>query len=424
MSCHLAFLLSRSFQQSDILLSWSNSKTGTLTADTQSLAKVVSPSHSAEIGEGFHRCLLAGCHSLVHFIDADTNKHCFVGDPLDNAGLRFSGWKYNQTSGFFYLPPESAKLVGAIEPVRLWQIRTFPFDPSRRLSTTVVLIERKDSSLELWRLTKGAPDTLKKFIAKSSCDSLESFEKQSKQLERDGYRSIAMGAENLTKSPLHELLFPEGLSVSPEELVFARSQGERLHRDDVESLDSTGPKFSSCGFSCFDASLRCSSRRIVRELKQGGLACIMLTGDSLDAALNVAKRADIVSTRSIATLELSEPDRKVFWRIRDTENSQNEEQRRVNGNTEDLTVKSIRKFLKLLKNAKLSLLATGDALEHILNNPQDDAHRMILRNLGSISVIARATPNLKKRVVEALKWNCGKTVMMCGKFSIFRIRAF
>jgi magnesium-transporting ATPase (P-type) len=396
-----------------------SSKTGTLTADTQSLSKVVSSFHSHGVTEEFQRCLLAGCHSLVRLIDTDTGKRSFVGDPLDDAALTFSGWKYNQTNESFFLPQEKTKILNSTEPVRLWQIRTFPFDPSRRVSTAVVLLQRKDATLELWRFAKGAPDTLKRSLKDRTGDSFSTFEKQKAGLEKNGYRVIAMGAEDLTNSSLCETLFPDGLSVSTKSLIFARLQGRHLHRDAIERLESRSRDLISCGFSCFDAALRCSSRRIVQELKNAGLACIMLTGDSLDAALNVAIRADILSARRVATLELSESlnDQSVIWKIRDSDNSTPEHQS-DKSNAHGLTVKSVRRLLKRHATGKISLLASGEALEYVFNNPRNDTHRIITRNLGSISVIARATPEMKKKIVEALKRDCGKTVLMCGTFQM------
>jgi magnesium-transporting ATPase (P-type) len=383
-----------------------------LTADTQSLSKLVPPSSSTNDVIAFQRCLLAGCHSLVYFTDSSKGKQRFVGDPLDEAALRFSGWKYNQTNSQFFLSMVKAQLAEPSDPVALWQIKSFPFDPNRRLSTAIVLIKRKDSSFELWRVTKGAPDTLQHSFTTQSNDDLSTFQHQKRELERNGYRSIAMGAENLTKSPLALSLFPEGLSSSPSDLAFARSQGDDLLREDIEGLKTTEPMLTNYGFACFDASLRRSSPRIVRELKKAGIACIMLTGDSTDAAINIATRVDIVSTRKIGILELSEIDGETKL-LRRSMTLGNEDASK-SGTTELLTVKSARRILSQQAKAKLSLIASGDAIDHILGNVQNDVHRMIIQNLGSISVIARATPELKKKVVQALKNECGKTVMMCG----------
>lgn len=332
---------------------------------------------------------------------------------MDEASFRFSRWRYNHTSDLFHLSKKSEELAGPSDPIRLWQIRTFPFDPSCRLSTAIVLIERKDLSLELWKMTKGAPDTLQKILDCSSADT--SFDKQNKELEMEGYRCIAMGAKNLSDIPFSVSLFPGGLSSSSDDLSLARSLGASLHRDDIENSVLSTSALDACGFACFDASLRSSSQRIVRELKDAGVACIMLTGDSINAALNVAIRANIISTKKIVTMELpnASDETKVLWKTTKFDAKRNRE-----GTLKSLTGESMRKLLDSQKKGKLSLLLSGDSLEYMFSNSHVDAYRMLIRNLSSVSVIARATPELKKQVILSLKEKCGKTVMMCGTFLI------
>ena len=282
-------------------------QTGTLTADTQSLAKVVRlPSQSVSVAnEEFRRFVLAGCHSLVQF--QENGKNSIVGDPLDQAALQFSGWKYNQTGDFYFRRESNVDSLTDSEPVRLWQIRSFPFDPSLRLSSAIVLSQLKDSSLELWKLTKGSPDTMIDMIEKDT-DIFESeYRNQTQELEMQGYRCIALGAENLGNSSIAQVLFPNGLSETSDSLAQARVNGERVHRNTIDDTKGSGTGESSsalkcCGFCCFDASTRQSSKRVINELLRGGLKCIMLTGDSVDAALSVARKVEIYKVRKVAIL--------------------------------------------------------------------------------------------------------------------------
>jgi len=81
---------------------------------------------------------------------------------------------------------------------------------------------------------------------------------------------------------------------------------------------------------------------------------------------------------------------------------------------EDVTISSVKKFIKLYEKGQYSLAANGRALELILFGQPDQAGRLIKQNLAFMSVIARATPELKKEVIETLKHKCEKRVMMCG----------
>eukprot|EP00536_Pseudo-nitzschia_multiseries_P018215 jgi/Psemu1/328763/estExt_fgenesh1_pg.C_22580002 len=400
-------------------------KTGTLTADTQSLSKMISTPSQPEIfaNESFQRFVLAGCHSLVHFRDDETGKTSVVGDPLDQAALRFSRWKYNDTLGLYSRPDinteeDSSPRSSESPPARMWQICTFPFDPGRRLSSAIVLLERENSRLELWKLTKGSPDTMIDMMDQEASNvTAEEFRNQTQQLEMQGYRSIALGAENLAASSLADTLFPNGLSPDAKCLAEARANGETLHRTDVDSAEP-GPTF--CGFGCFEASVRTSSKRIVRELNRGGLKSIMLTGDSVDAALSVARKVEIFHNRKIAVLERSDlsvhGEEEVVWKILTSKVRKDGsfEILHHRTKTESVTVSSARKYIRRAQDGKCSLAANGRALEWILSDRSDPAGKLIAQNLGAVSVVARATPELKKQVIETLKHECGKRVMMCG----------
>lgn len=235
-----------------------------------------------------------------------------------------------------------------------------------------------------------------------------------RKLEMEGYRIIALCAENLAESTLSSLLFPNGLSADIESLIAARSRAEKLHRNDVESKG----RLVDCGLSCFNASLRSSSRRIIRELKRAGIVCVMLTGDSMEASLNVAEKAGFLETKRVAILEKL-PDQAVgdaivVWKLLEFQIGEDRslDAVHIGSKFEPLTIKTLRKLLKLQAKGKLSLAASGDALECLLRDTSSNAYRFAIRNL---TVIARATPEVKHSVVDTLRRSCGKIVMMCGE---------
>ena len=369
--------------------------------------------------------MLAGCHSLVQF--QENGKTSVVGDPLDKAALQFSRWRYNQTSDSYFLPKSDfGSPHKGTEPVRLWQIRDFPFDPSRRLSSAIVLLQLEDSTLELWKLTKGSPDTMIDLLKKDSNLFDSEFKNETQQLEMQGYRSITLGAENLSNSSIAQMLFPNGLSADTEILAQARTKGGGIHRSVIDkstsnSVEAKGLMF--CGFCCFDASTRPSSKRVVQELSRGGITCVMLTGDSVDAALSVARKVEIFKHRKIAVLERSDDsvngEKSLVWRILQSKVSKDGSFRILHHRTkiEEFTISSVKKFIKNYEKGQYSLAANGRALELILFGQPDKAGRLIAHNLAAVSIIARATPELKKEVIETLKHKCGKRVMMCGKSS-------
>ena len=281
-----------------------------------------------------------------------------IGDPLDQAALEFSGWRYNQTAGFYFRPESDSETISSSEPMRLWQIRDFPFDPSRRLSSAIVLMQRKDSSLELWKLTKGSPDTMIDLFEKDSTNLAAELSNKTQELEMQGYRCISLGAQNLGDSSIAQALFPNGLSESASSLAHARTKSEALHRNAIDKNDpgnvETGLKF--CGFCCFDASTRQSSKRVINELVRGGLKCVMLTGDSVDAALSVARKVELLSSQKIAVLERSENDH-LIWKILHSKVKKDGSFRILHGRTkiETVTVSSVKKYSKLFKELEKNI---------------------------------------------------------------------
>jgi magnesium-transporting ATPase (P-type) len=413
---------------SDLVIAPNDLKTGTLTADTQALSKLVSklPNSKRKISPSFQRFILAGCHSLIQLKTASGSQGrsgTVVGDPLDLSALKFSGWKYNQTADCYSASNSNSKRKS--DPVRLWQIKTFPFDPNKRLSSALVLAQSADKKFSLWRLTKGSTETMNALYSQRD-DAMfnQAYCKKTQELEAHGYRSIALGVEDLSSSSLVvDHLFPNGISNDDEILRHARARGSLLHRSDFEAGKEGGNAtvgLEFYGFSCFDASLRPSSRRVIDELHRGGINAIMLTGDAIDAALAVAGKVGLVKESNVAILETKEgTDGEVAlnWRIVKLQPGKDASFKTLHelARMEDVTMSSVKDILKRQRRGDYSIAATGCALELVLNEGSGNALKLLLaENLSRVSVIARATPNLKKSVIICLK-RCGQKVLMCGE---------
>jgi magnesium-transporting ATPase (P-type) len=379
----------------------------------------MSDAESNVSSDSLQRLILAGCHSLVHLPETPDGKNEPIGDPLDQAALAFTGWRYDPSSSSYFRPESACE--GTAEPVRLWQIKSLPFDPTRRLSSAVVLVQLEDGSLQLMKLTKGSPETMKGLFKRDGHDFDSAFEERTQELETLGYRCIAMGADNVSNSTIRSILFTEELSTDGESLITAKSRGDGLHRNEIEGhSDDQASGLTFCGFCCFDASLRPSSKRVVNELNRGGINTVMLTGDSLDAAMCVARKVNVIRHKNIAVLE-TRPDAEtgeetLVWKLMRTDLDEGGSFRILRNHTtfEPATLATSAKLVKRHKRGRLALAASGSALEVVLNGYQNDVHRLIGRNLAGMAVIARATPDLKKTVIDSLKYVCGCQVMMCG----------
>jgi magnesium-transporting ATPase (P-type) len=390
-------------------------QTGTITADTQSVSKLIPSLSDAtdEQLEKFQLAQLAGCHSLIHLDDSATpgaSDHV-VGDPLDQAAFDFSGWKYNRTSECYERP--DLENVTLAEPVRLWQLKCFPFDASKRLSTAVVVMETGGGSLRLLSLTKGSPDTIRSMcISRVDSDFMSRFNGQLAEFETQGYRSIALGWKDFSGTGCCATIFPNGIQKG--DIGEARRRGSSLHRKDFE-VD----ELHFGGFVQFDASIRPSSRRIIEELNAGGINSIMLTGDAVDAAVTVARQVGLIKPRRVAILEEKTDGSKSFhWRLVKWRREKKDRAKHWSATSENIpfSSSSLKDLLKQEQLGKVAFATTGGVLEMFFEHDEIAGEAQdFLDNLPRVSVIARATPKQKKLVISHLRQYGERTVMMCGE---------
>jgi magnesium-transporting ATPase (P-type) len=309
------------------------------------------------------------------------------------------------------------------DPIRLWQIKTFPFDPNRRLSSALVLAQSKANKYSLWSLTKGSPESMSPLYNDSVDEEFDkAYNRRTQELEAQGYRSIALGAQDLSNaSHLVDDIFPNGFSGEDEAIQYARAAGTALHRRDFEvQRDNVTLGLEFCGFGCFDAAIRPSSKRVIDELRRGGIKATMLTGDAIDAALAVAWNVGLMDEREVAVLEIesaADGTEGLKWRIVKRKHGKDASFKTLHelARKKSVTLASVKDVLKRQQQGACSIAATGRALELVLGENADPVKQIIADNLFRLSVIARATPSLKKSVVTCFKDRCGQTVLMCGK---------
>ena len=286
-------------------------KTGTLTSDTQAL-KMVIPNPSKVINDNKHSYMidvvLAGCHSLVSINQSKKGKNKFVGDPLDIASLEYSKWTFDSSE-----KSASARAKKSVSDPwstkKLWQIKTFPFDATRRRSSALVLVLHEDK-FRLWKVLKGSPDGMTSFLCfKNETNeelSNEAYIDEVEDLGSQGFRVITMAAKDVSNDDtLVRKLFPDGLPTRnsfKNGLVIEIVSRARKVAQDIISVNDIETTSSGCfdliGLSCFDTEIRPSTTRVVRDLRASGINVCMLTGDAPEAALAVARNAGFYNKKS------------------------------------------------------------------------------------------------------------------------------
>ncbi|KAL7543548.1 hypothetical protein ACHAXR_012834 [Thalassiosira sp. AJA248-18] len=371
-------------------------KTGTLTADTQALTSVIRPNTSSEF---LSDIVLAGGHTLVGIGDDDSLN--LVGDPVDLASLRYTNWKYNAHE----------KCAESLDKkVKLWQIRSFPFDPIKKMSSAIVLVQN-NGLLQLWVVVKGSPNKIRDHVMFENEGESAWYDKKVKRLGQIGYRSIGLGALDVTDTKAAEVLFPIGLpKISDTSFAFeaqlheARSHARAsLIRSDIENhsssmLNSEGMMFA--GFACFSAPMRSSTPRVVNELKSSA-GVIMLTGDEPYASLAIAKKAGITNGKRICLLKTDGIG--LAWEVN----------KKLQKNYTLDTAKMIKRDVE---ERGAVLIVSGDAINALLSGTIiDEISQYVEKELLPLSrLIAGASPNDKSMFVKWLQSSCKKNVLMCG----------
>ncbi len=402
-------------------------KTGTLTSDTQSLKKIVPM--STETVHYMTEVVLAGCHSLVTMDNNSSSTSKLVGDPLDAASLEFSKWLFN---GINKTASPTAKLTSSDKGIehlkRLWQIKTFPFDPTRRRSASLVILEHGDN-YRLWILMKGSADAMTEYI-KFKDESDEACNKSNylntvEDLGSKGFRVISMAVKDVSDNEdFVKKLFPNGITLdvlrSEETIDLTIARARNLAQSSISINDIENTKtghFDHVGFSCFDTFLRPSTSRVIRDLRQSGTGVCMLTGDAPDAALSVARQAAFFeksASKKSYLLDINEKE-EVVWIKKNNIGKKRKTKVRF-------CVRSTESILQKASLDKCIIAASGRAIDHIFDILSDNskandlkvAALYFMRNLSKVKVISRSSPATKQRVIGCLKKHCNMNVMMCG----------
>jgi len=388
-------------------------KTGTLTADTQQLISTVHPpSSEKEFFDGVpfetvSKVIFAGGHSLVSMSSKKGSKSDFVGDPLDASALSYSGWNYSPQDKSA-TPPE--KPVKKEYPAKIWQIKSFPFNSDKKMSSAVVLIKKQDGKYRLWAVVKGSSDVMRRqFFQNDDPDQQlrHWYEDKIKTLGKSGYRSIALGTVDITYSKIAKMLFPAGLPDDHDTqdnalqgyIKIARGYAVRLiHRDDIEQTSS----LCLNGFACFEAPMRAGTRRVIQELKNANFNVCVLTGDEITTSLALAAKAGVTFGNNPYFLKVSPSGSMLEWEI--------------NGMKMPFTLDAALKIHQAIERNDGVVVFSGDAVSLLLSDDKNDEISQYVRSviLPEAQVVAGSSPHQKYLFLRWLQNECRRRVLMCG----------
>lgn len=209
--------------------------------------------------------IMAACHSLAIAAISRGNDGAprlqVIGDPLGQTVMKDTGYRLMENN-VVAPSPESATGQGN-NPINI--LHRFAF--SSKLKRMTVLVTEGEGKSTVWALTKGAPETIKELLSIESVPSnydAVSFHRMSR-----GRRVLAMAYRELGDMRNLQSLKECGRDTIERNLTFA-------------------------GFLVLDCPLKPDSKSVISELKKSGHAVVMITGDAILTAAEVARQVGII----------------------------------------------------------------------------------------------------------------------------------
>ncbi len=352
--------------------------------------------------------VMIGCQSLAvthAFVPGKDGRTMVTtelcGDPLEKAVLEGCG---------FTIHPSQNEIIEKGGPstspdgnYSMSILHRFAFSSKLRRMTTLAIENNASSSkaTTIWALTKGAPEAIQSMIDSKSLPS--DYEEAYLRHMKLGRRVLALAYRDLGN--LNSL------------------EKWKSSRDKVEQ------NLQFAGLLIMDCPLKFDSKRVVKELRAGLQNVVMVTGDALLTAVEVARRVAIIDVPPEFTYSLSVTEGRDFV-FRPIGHGL--------GKSEDneclpYTVFTISKLRKKVDGGKAAVCITGDVLGKLavwaieraspekdtlvideriaLNHPAARTELALIAPL--VSVFARHAPRHKEAVIAAFNAS-GAHTLMCG----------
>lgn len=350
---------------------------------------------------------MVACHSLAlsgNISRAKDTMTNIIGDPLEKAVLEKTEYRLVQNNALRAENPTPGR------PSTLLILHRFGF--TSRLKRMTVLV-REESIPTTWALTKGAPETIKEFLKPEAIPS--NYDEVSMHHMSLGQRVLAMAYREL----------------KPNETAGSLKE---IRRESVEC------DLIFAGFLLLHCPVKPDSASVISELQMSGHGVVMITGDSVFTAVEVARQVGIIqkcgsSFPKIYQLQQQEKNSGVdvslsrFRFVPLVEDSPSEDGAPAELPLTDLGIKNLQ---RMVSNRSLALSITGDALQKLVLSvvarqesstilKKDEkqvlfhpAAQALLKELVPyISVFARHAPRQKEAIIAALNLG-GYNTLMCG----------
>eukprot|EP01038_Epipyxis_sp_PR26KG_P009601 gene9601-12930_t len=381
--------------------------------------------------------IMGSCHDLM--VSRNNNNPNYeadpIGDPLELATMLNSGFKFNSNNNTARSTSSSTtfsqSLVNRELGIQVKIKHKFPFSSTLKRMSVIVDINRfaesgdantsisstkrtipstSSTASECYVFTKGAPEIISSYLKE-----MPSFYESTYFYHMSrGKRVLAIACKKL---PVHT-----GSSQSSDLKGKSRSEFEC----DLEFV----------GFLVYDCELKADTKSVIRELKSSNHRVIMITGDSVYTAADVARKISLLTTKNNSSNNEStgsnnkSVDANNCYVLHYVNNDNNDSKRKsstdsifvwrkideANNMSTAVLNTDVPFHVKDLKSFAPScsgLCLTGASLFSLESHYKSE-YSSILKSISPhVSIFARVSPTQKESIVIALN-DAGLFTLMCG----------
>ena len=358
---------------------------------------VIEPSSSSDLV----LAIMGACHDLM-VPTAPGLGGDLVGDPLEVASMGASGYRYQRSAagdGMTVITNDSSGIELRVRA-------KYPF--SSDLKRMSVVVDIATSGIE------GQASAVSSFSGSSSSSSRGGNRKSfvfCKGAPEVIVAHLATVPDYYTATYYHHMCRGRRVLALAYKPVAADGKGSsKQPRSVVES----GLLFA--GFLVFDCDLKADSKSVIRELRSSSHQVVMITGDSVYTAADVARRLTMLKT---SDKQKSTPMALIIHVAKSADDAHPElVWRQLGGaftNEDERQVDDVSFSLLELRDlaADYSLCVVGQALDTLFKQ-DPSAYADVLRTLcPHVTIFARVSPAQKEAIILALN-AAGLYTLMCG----------
>ncbi|XP_022090368.1 probable cation-transporting ATPase 13A3 [Acanthaster planci] len=362
-------------------------KTGTLTEDGLDLMGV-QLAGSGIFGElktsvaddttGHHLAAMATCHSLT-IINGELS-----GDPIDLKMFQATGWDLEEptskeTTNFDILVPTIVRSPLKTDEREIGVLRQFPFSSDlQRMS--VITRTLSEETMRLY--VKGSPEMIASLSKLATIPA--NFQDQLNSYTQDGFRVLALATKELDPN-----------------LTWHKAR--QINRSQVEN------DLIFLGLLIMQNKLKPETKPVIQELQAAGIRTVMVTGDNILTAINVARKCDMIPAgEDIVRVEVEEDNEGNKLRL--TRLTGCKEKKTIGqDHLDDGDCDEIHLQIESTVGRRTHYAIDGKSFKAVRGLNTDALATLAVQG----TVFARMTPDQKAQLVESLQ-DLEYRVGMCG----------